>query len=109
MNGRSFVADRWINNLPARLVSKEVFLGEFGFRVDAFDESTNTVFEFLGDYWHGNPRTQDKEGVNHVNGKTFRRLYEEVLERFKILREAGFTVKYVWESDYKKGLLFSND
>lgn len=107
----SKVSQKWLDFLAAPQENREVWLLCCGkkYRVDAFDPQTNTVYEFLGDYWHGNPRTQNKEGVNHVNGKTFGRLYEEVLARFKILRETGFTVKYVWESDYKKGLLFSND
>ena len=66
------------------------------FRVDGYDTKTNIVYEFLGDYWHGK---RNNEEENHL-GETFKSLYEKTFERFeKIVRE-GYTLHYIWESDF---------
>ena len=41
--------------------------------VDGYDPATNTIYEFLGDYWHGNPKTNGKNMFrkNYATNKTF--------------------------------------
>ena len=70
------------------------------YKVDAYDPETNTVFEFLGDYWHGNPEVYDSEDVNGNNGKTFKELYDDTFERLYEIKTLGYDVKYIWESDW---------
>jgi hypothetical protein len=65
---------------------------------DGFIPETKTICEFLGDYWHGNPKIYN-EGINKNNKKTFKQLYEETLKKFKILYSLGFTIIYRWESE----------
>jgi hypothetical protein len=40
--------------------------------VDGYDENTNTVYEYLGDYWHGNPEKFYPKDINRDCKKTFR-------------------------------------
>ena len=65
--------------------------------VDGYCEDTNEVFEFLGDYWHGNALSKFKDKDKYAN--TIKRLQE--------IASLGYTVHYVWESDFDKGLAIS--
>lgn len=72
------------------------------FVVDGLDLNNRVIYEFLGDYWHGNPLLYDSNDVNRCNKKTFGQLYQETLQRFKSLRELGYSIYYVWEHDWKR-------
>ena len=72
------------------------------YKVDAYDPETNTIYEFLGDYWHGNPEVYDSEDINTNNGKTFKELYDDTFERLYEIKTLGYDVKYIWESDWKE-------
>lgn len=79
-------------------------LGEFKipgtkFRADGYNPRQRLVFEFLGDFWHGNPKTQNTELARQRYLKTF--------VRFKELLHLGFTIVYIWENDFYNGLSYS--
>lgn len=67
--------------------------------VDGFVPETNTVYEFLGDYWHGNPRKYTS-GINPTNGVEYSVLFEKTMDRLDLLKKLGYNVVYVWESDW---------
>lgn len=91
----------WLDSLkvPQRQI-RLTLLDNSKITVDGFDPETNTVYEFWGDFWHGNP---DKfTGINQVNKIPFTTLYENTLaKRVKIL-ENGFNLIEIWESDFNK-------
>ena len=69
------------------------------YQVDGIDGST--VYEFLGDYWHGNPRTTDSNRpMCSSSTTTFGDLLSRTDRKFKRLKSLGYSVKYVWESDW---------
>ena len=71
----------------------------------------NTVYEFLGDFWHGNPKLFKENDVNKTNGKAFGKLYNDTVRRFKVIQDLGYEVKYIWESDwdqFEKDRLLNN-
>jgi hypothetical protein len=70
--------------------------------VDGYDPKTNTIYEFLGDYWHGNPSKFDLNKINEVSHKTFGELYHKTFNRFKILKSYNYNIKYIWELDWKR-------
>lgn len=70
-------------------------------KVDGFDPKTNTVYEFLGDYWHGNPNIFHPNKINYHCNKTFKRLYDETFSRFYKLKKLGYNIKYIWENDWE--------
>ena len=97
--GRSPIANNWLGELEGLYGitikgynSPEVSLrvADKVYRVDGFNAETNTVFEFLGDYWHGNPDTFPDKPTS----------YETTIKRLTHL-SSKFNVVYVWESDYK--------
>jgi len=94
----SKVSQKWLDMLNIK--TREHYIEDLNIRVDGYDPETNTVYEFLGDFWHGNPNTQVSEDVNPVNKKTFRDLHEETLHRLRLLEKSGYKVVYIWERDF---------
>ena len=68
--------------------------------VDGFDPDTNIVYEFLGDFWHGNPKTFNHLDYNPKTKTTFCDLYNHTIEKFKLLHKHGFVIYYIWENDF---------
>ena len=71
--------------------------------VDGFCEETRTVYEFYGCVYHGCPLCFD--GTNDHPFHSERKMsdvYEATIERKERLRALGFTVKTIWEHDYRK-------
>ena len=71
-------------------------------RVDGYDEKTNTVYEFLGDYFHGNPEKYKSQEYNQICHKTFGELYENTFKIMNKVKSFGYNVKYIWENDWKQ-------
>jgi Zn finger protein HypA/HybF involved in hydrogenase expression len=70
--------------------------------VDGYDPNTMTIYEFYGDYWHGNLDIYDSESYNTVSKKKFGDLYNKVLEREDLFIKSGYSIISIWESDFKK-------
>jgi len=101
----SAASQEWLDSLgipeefreyPIKLPGKK-----WPIRVDGFDPKTCTVYEFLGNYWHGNPDLYDSKGVNPTSKKTFGALYNQTMRRLERLRKAGYTVVFIWERDFE--------
>lgn len=60
------------------------------------------IYEYLGDYWHGNPNVFDPSKLNLRAGKTYGELYKETFARLHKLTNGGYFVKYVWEKDWNQ-------
>lgn len=77
-------------------------------RVDGFHARSNTVFEFHGSMWHGDPEIYSNRAYKHPHSrKTARQLYEETCDREAFLVSLGYRVIVIWERDYKMGAKFS--
>jgi hypothetical protein len=72
------------------------------FRVDGYDPCTRSVYEVLGDYWHGNPNVFDGKIMNKSAHKTFGELWQRTFARFRIIAGLGYTVRYIWEREWRK-------
>jgi hypothetical protein len=69
---------------------------------DGFDPSTNTVYEFLGDYHHGNPKLYYSTEVHCYSKLTLDKLHQQTIDRFNRLHQLGYRIIYIWENQYKK-------
>jgi hypothetical protein len=67
-------------------------------KVDGYCSATNTVYEYHGDYWHGNPSIFDFEDINQVNHKTFGELYQKTIIRDNKIRSLGYNLIVKWET-----------
>ena len=98
----SKISQEWLETVNIFEYCREVYLPEFGIRVDGFDPETNTVYEFLGDFWHGNPNRFASYEVNPCCKKTFGELFDETIERLFLLRRSGYNLEIIWEEDFRK-------
>lgn len=102
--GTSKTEGEWLNKL--NVVSRQIVFHGFNgktFVVDGLNPNTRTVYEYLGDFWHGNISRMKAEAVNPLTKKTNKQMYLETKGRFQYLHELGYKVFFVWESDYKRG------
>lgn len=72
------------------------------FKPDGFDKKTMTIYEFNGDYWHGNPIKFKKNKINPSVGVKFGFLFEKTKVKQKIFTKAGYKVVDIWESEWDK-------
>jgi len=79
------------------------------YEVDAYNPETNTVYEFNGDYWHGNPAKFDGNAWNHRNHCTFGELYQKTLTKERELILNNYNVISIWENDFKKYISLSKN
>lgn len=56
------------------------------YKVDGYNHRSKTVFEFMGDYWHKR-----------------RASYQSSLGRLRRIASLGYTVVYIWHSEFVKG------
>lgn len=68
-----------------------------------FVDSINMVcIEFNGDYWHGNPNLYESDWVNPHNGLTSKEMQVKDKVKIKSIKERGYRVLVIWESDFRK-------
>ena len=89
---------KWLDSLNIKEENRQYKIGRY--IVDGFDFTTNTVYEFNGDYWHGNPAIYNLEDVNKTSKKTFGELYQYTLDKENKLKDLGYNVISIWESDF---------
>ena len=88
--------------------------GEFhipftNYKADGYCEDTKTIYEFHGDFWHGNPKRYILTDMNPITNTTYKELYANTLQRDQQLRELGYNLIIMWEYDWKqinKGVKF---
>jgi len=93
---------KWLNN-PNIIPHFNIKIpsGKWYF-VDGFDPITNTIYEFNGDFWHGNPEIHKPNDINNKNKRTFGELYQATINRKQELISLGYKYVDIWESDWEK-------
>jgi hypothetical protein len=71
------------------------------YSADGYCQETNTIYEFHGDYWHGNPKMFNPTDINTITKKTYGELYQKTLRREKRIRDLGYNYVIIWEKDWK--------
>ena len=75
------------------------------YHADGYCEETNTIYEALGDYWHGSPKVYNPSDRNKHNNKTFGELYQNTLKKREHCLQNGYNVIECWEGDWKRGIM----
>lgn len=71
------------------------------YRVDGYDQSTNTVYEFYGDMWHGNPAIYRPDAFcSPFHKETAGELFERTMRREQLITNLGYNIVSIWEKDY---------
>jgi hypothetical protein len=95
----SYKCQLWLDQQEADLIPEWKIPGT-RFRADGYCLETNTIYEFHGDYWHGNPLIYAPEEINEVSGKSMGELYQKTIERENLIQSLGFNLVVMWETEY---------
>ena len=97
---------KWLNLLNIKQENRQISLPGLSnyIKVDGYDPDTNTVYEFYGDYWHGNLNKFAANDLHPVRKKTFGEVYKNTLKKENSIKKAGYNLVSIWESDFKKQL-----
>ena len=102
-NNISKASQEWLNKIEKE--NNIILKREYKFnpnnkkqKADGYDPVTNTIYEFYGDYWHGNPNTK-----KIFKNKNFHKLkHKKTLEREELIKKLGYSLITIWENDYTK-------
>jgi len=90
--------NRWLDSFGVKNEYRQYKIDKYF--VDGYDPITNTIYEFNGDFWHGNPNKYKEEDINPINGKSFGYLLSKTIEKENKLRKLGYNFVSIWESEY---------
>lgn len=93
--------NEWLDHME--VFDREVIMMIDGRKIqaDGYDPETNTIYEFNGDFWHGNPDVyKDMDAINKVTKTTFCELYEKTLRKRDLILNAGYNLVEIWENDW---------
>ena len=108
----SILSQQWIDYLRIRKPNIQHFYSSNGeyeipnslYKADGYDNDTNTIYEFNGDFWHGNPRKYNKNEINSVNKKSFGELYENSLKKQEFCKLRGYNYISIWEDEWNNAI-----
>jgi len=93
---------KWLDYMcvPKEFRQVSIVVNNRKFKCDAFDPNENIIYEYYGDFWHGNPAFFKAEDINPKNKITFGELYKNTLEKENVLKSAGYNIVYIWENNW---------
>jgi len=71
------------------------------YRCDVYVPALNLIIEANGDYWHANPTKHAPDDLIGPSRSSAASIWERDVHRVHALRNMGFTVLMLWESDIK--------
>lgn len=103
---RSGIAEEFCEVIQSNIKSKLIFGSkEKNISNKFYDltcENTKKIIEFNGDYWHANPKAYAPLRISGRNKMTAQQIWDADAVKIKLAEDAGYQVKVVWESEYKK-------
>jgi hypothetical protein len=109
--GVSNISIEWLNEVASTnhiFIQHAKNIGEFiipgtRLRVDGYCKETNTVYEFHGDVWHGNPNIFEPNEMCHPYvDVTAGELFAKTIDRENQIISSGYNLVVMWESDYRQ-------
>lgn len=76
------------------------WIGDKWYKPDGFDPTTNTWYEYHGDYFHGNIKRYEPDFVNPTAKKTMQELFEKTVRKSRAIRDAGYSLVSIWENEW---------
>jgi len=109
-NGYSKMQILWLNflskfhniHIQHALNDGEFLIPNTNYKADGYCKENNTIYEFHGDFWHGNPKIYSQDEINKKTNCSFKELYEKTLIKENKIKELGYNLETIWENDWKK-------
>lgn len=93
IDGNNFIKSFNNDNIIIENIMK---IGGQRFKVDGFDPTTNTIYEYFGSFWHGHPDRKDLIGLHPFYKITYDELYQKTLNRIQHFKDNGYNIVYKW-------------
>ncbi len=100
----------WLNykNISNNIIHAENE-GEFRiigtpYHADGYCKETNTVYEFLGDWFHGNSKKFKHTDIHPLLKVTYGDLYNKTQKRKETIISLGYNYIEIWEYDWKNAI-----
>ena len=101
-SGKSKEETQWLNSLNILEENRQHNIkGVSGknYIVDGYDPVTNTIYEWNGSFWHGNPDYYEAEKAHPViPSTTFGELYEKTIRKQEDLLNSGYNLIVKWST-----------
>ena len=88
-------------NIQHAINGNEFIIPTTKYKADGYCQETNTIYEFHGDLWHGNPKLYDKNNTSYF-GIKYGELYENTLKREHLIKDLGYNLVVMWEYNWNK-------
>ena len=105
----SFMAIEWlkmierdenINIIHRGNSDREYVIPGTKYTVDGYCKETNTIYEFHGNYWHGNPRLFNAKEINDKVKRTYGELYQDTIKKEQAIKDLGYNLVVIWEDEF---------
>lgn len=101
----SYKCIKWLESIEKNVciyIQKEYKIGKTKYYADGYCKHNNTIYEFYGDVWHGNPDIFDAGDFCHPFNPniTAGELYQKVLNKENIIRDMGYNLVTIWEKQW---------
>ena len=96
----NFISKMYNINIQHAENDKEYTILNTKMRADGYCKENNTIYEFHGDFWHGNINKYASSDINIITKKSFGELYNKTLERENKIKELGYNLIVMWENDW---------
>lgn len=92
----------WLNQFNIKQNNRNiiVYINNKKYKIDGFDPKTNTIYEYNGDFWHGNPKKFKSTDINPKTKTTYGELFEATMKKERNIKNAGYNFISIWESDF---------
>ena len=100
----SIISQEWLSMIKVSCPSLELEyrIPDTNYFADGYDPSTRTIYEFHGDYWHGNPSRYDASIFNERTKCTMGQLRENTLKKKETCTSLGYRYVEIWEHTWMK-------
>lgn len=107
--GFSYKCVKWLESIAAAnninilhaLNGGEYNIPNTKFKADGFCKENNTIYEFHGDVFHGNPALYEPQTCCHpYSNSTAGELYQKTIEREEKIKQLGYNLVVMWEGDF---------
>jgi Zn finger protein HypA/HybF involved in hydrogenase expression len=92
----------WLDfmNIKQRQIAIQLF--ETTKIVDGYDDKSKTVYEYYGDFWHGNPLIYNPNEINPRSKLSMGELFNNTKKAEILLQTSGYNIITMWEKDWKE-------
>jgi hypothetical protein len=73
------------------------------FKADGYHQESNTILEYNGDFWHGNPKFYQASDINPRSGVTYGDLYNQTKLKEEIIMKNHKLIS-IWASEWLKAV-----